>query len=108
MTLPPWLRVLQQSPYFHVAQAAAFSALTTYMTCNPAAQTQSCAMVAGTAFLGALYLSFQKAPWSSDFKSNGVPLVAPAQIKVLADAAINPASPVTQEKAEQASVSVVH
>lgn len=71
MTLPAWLRVVQQSIYFHLLQSAILAGVTAWLTCDPAKQTQSCEMVGVVAFIGALYLSFQHSPGSASFKPDG-------------------------------------
>lgn len=71
MNLPPWLRCLQQSWWFHIAQAAAMAGLMAYLTCSPTAHPEGCFSVALTTFVGSLWLSLQHSPGSASFHPNG-------------------------------------
>lgn len=88
MTLPPRLRSIQQSAWFHVAQSAALAGVIAYVTCSPQAHPEGCLSVGIGAFVGALYLSFQHSPGSTAFASNGTPIEAVPQLKELVDDAI--------------------
>lgn len=82
MTLPPFLRAIQQSYTFHVLVAAAIMAGGTSFTCFGTASIFSLACMKSGLIAGGIYLfaSLQHSPGSASFRPDGAVNTQVAQV----------------------------
>ena len=100
MTLPPFLREIQQSWAFHVVQAALFAAVPAAVTAYMDPSQRAAWMAVGaTTFFTTLSASIQHSPGSASFKPDGSENKVVANVVAVQAAAADPAAPLVVKQA---------